>query len=97
MGCIKRILETTEHALGLKINLDKSAMVFNKNITHATKENLVAMLGWRLRKNMRNTSDFLEQWADKKGKCSMASRILFGVRYKRGRLRSFLKRADQCS
>ncbi|KAL0434632.1 UNVERIFIED_CONTAM: hypothetical protein Sradi_0171100 [Sesamum radiatum] len=34
-----------ERASGLKINLDKSTMVFSKNITHATKENLATMLG----------------------------------------------------
>ncbi|KAL0438903.1 UNVERIFIED_CONTAM: putative mitochondrial protein [Sesamum latifolium] len=45
MACIKRILETMECTSGLKINLDKTAMVFSKNVTQATRESLAAVLG----------------------------------------------------
>ncbi|KAL0453569.1 UNVERIFIED_CONTAM: hypothetical protein Slati_1335000 [Sesamum latifolium] len=45
MACIKRLLESLERALGLKINLEKSAMVFSINVSSTARENLAAILG----------------------------------------------------
>ncbi|KAL0448936.1 UNVERIFIED_CONTAM: hypothetical protein Slati_1450000 [Sesamum latifolium] len=45
MRHIRQILGTFEEASGLKINLDKSALVFSRNIPAATKEELACILG----------------------------------------------------
>ncbi|KAL0378642.1 UNVERIFIED_CONTAM: hypothetical protein Sradi_3169700 [Sesamum radiatum] len=45
LGCIKRILEQLEQASGLKINLDKFAMVFSINVLQAHRMSLATILG----------------------------------------------------
>ncbi|KAL0394694.1 UNVERIFIED_CONTAM: hypothetical protein Slati_4435600 [Sesamum latifolium] len=45
MLSIRNILEKLESASGLRINLDKSAVVFSKDVSHSVKANLAAILG----------------------------------------------------
>ncbi|KAL0411063.1 UNVERIFIED_CONTAM: hypothetical protein Slati_3696000 [Sesamum latifolium] len=45
LGCIKRILEQLEQAFRLKINLDKLAMVFSRNVPQAHHTSFATILG----------------------------------------------------
>ncbi|KAL0345922.1 UNVERIFIED_CONTAM: hypothetical protein Sradi_4423500 [Sesamum radiatum] len=45
LGCIKRILEQLEQASGLKVNLEKSAVMFSINVPQAHRMSLATILG----------------------------------------------------
>ncbi|KAL0431156.1 UNVERIFIED_CONTAM: hypothetical protein Sradi_0741600 [Sesamum radiatum] len=45
MECVKVILTKSERASGLKINLQKFAVTFSKNVNQSLKESLARQLG----------------------------------------------------
>ncbi|KAL0428109.1 UNVERIFIED_CONTAM: hypothetical protein Slati_2985700 [Sesamum latifolium] len=55
LGCIKRILKQLEQASGLKINLDKFAMVYSRNVPQAGVRPLLLFLVSRWWRNTQST------------------------------------------
>ena len=87
---VRHILSAYEAALGQKINLNKSIVVFSKNITPEARSNVIQQ-----QRNMKNTSAFQRWWVDQRKRFLLVFRSACGQELRAGKKSSYL-RLERC-
>ncbi|KAL0454374.1 UNVERIFIED_CONTAM: hypothetical protein Slati_0776600 [Sesamum latifolium] len=95
MSCIRDILCLSERASGLKVHMQRSAMVISRNVTEDLRLELVRILGVVEVPRHEKYLGLLRSLDDRNESYLKALRTAYGVSYIIGRQRSSPKRVDQ--